>query len=214
MWWQKLKTCSNTASKYKRVEPTQLANPRLRNTALHTVTTFVAVLQLDLQHSCAKQLCLRWTEECRIQPIRWSSRSIKYFKKPEEDNCACKGLFLKVIGPLLSGTEPTVTISRITSGSASVRRNEGRLQICAHCSGANLCVPRPLDVNCWGIRGVGSVHTVNIVSQRQYFVARSLSSYVDNVWFTQYMHLLSYMQASDVGETHSLVPTTVSARPS
>jgi hypothetical protein len=34
-----------------------------------------------------------------------------------------------------------------------------------------------------------SCHTVNIISQRQYFVARGLSSYVRNVcyWFTYYV---------------------------
>jgi hypothetical protein len=52
--------------------------------------------------------------------------------------------------------------------------------------GENLCVPRPLEVNGKGIRGVGEVadkesHTVVYginISQRQYFVARCLSSYV------------------------------------
>jgi hypothetical protein len=56
--------------------------------------------------------------------------------------------------------------------------------------GANLCVRRPSDVKGKGIRGAGgvadkeayTVHTINIISQRQYFVARCLSSYVGNVF--------------------------------
>jgi hypothetical protein len=55
---------------------------------------------------------------------------------------------------------------------------------------ANLCVRSPLDVKDKGIRGVGgtvdkdtcTVHTINIISQWQYFVARCLSSYVGNVF--------------------------------
>jgi hypothetical protein len=56
--------------------------------------------------------------------------------------------------------------------------------------GVNLCARDPLEVKGMGISGVGgvadkeayTVHTINIISQRQYFVARSLSSYVDNVF--------------------------------
>jgi hypothetical protein len=56
----------------------------------------------------------------------------------------------------------------------------------------NLCVPRSLEVKGKGIRGVGgvagkeqyTVHTINTISQRQYFVARRLSSCVGDVWFT------------------------------
>jgi hypothetical protein len=58
--------------------------------------------------------------------------------------------------------------------------------------GANLCIRGPLEVNGKGIRGVGAVadkeiytvHTINITSQQQYFVAHCLISYVSNVWFT------------------------------
>jgi hypothetical protein len=83
----------------------------------------------------------------------------------------------------------------------------------------NLCVPRPLEVNGKGIRGVEgaadneayTVHTINIISQRQYFVARCLSSYVGNVFdlHSTCVCFPSTPQASDVGETHSLVPGTV-----
>jgi hypothetical protein len=56
---------------------------------------------------------------------------------------------------------------------------------------ANLCVRRPLEVKGKGIRKVGgvadkdacTVHSFNF-SQRQYFVARCLSSYVGNVFGT------------------------------
>jgi hypothetical protein len=52
--------------------------------------------------------------------------------------------------------------------------------------GANLCARDPLEVTGKGIREVGgvtdkeacTVHTINIISQRQYFVAHCLSSYV------------------------------------
>jgi hypothetical protein len=46
-----------------------------------------------------------------------------------------------------------------------------------------------------------TVRIINIISQLQYFVARR---------FAWYKRLFSFHpQASDVGETHSLVPTTV-----
>jgi hypothetical protein len=56
--------------------------------------------------------------------------------------------------------------------------------------GANLCVPRPLEIKGKGIRRVGgvavkeayTVHPFNIISQRLYFVAHSLSSCVGNVF--------------------------------
>jgi hypothetical protein len=55
---------------------------------------------------------------------------------------------------------------------------------------ANLCVPRLLEVKGKGISGVGevadketyTVNTINIISPRQYFVARCLSSYIGNVF--------------------------------
>jgi hypothetical protein len=55
--------------------------------------------------------------------------------------------------------------------------------------GANLCVRRPLEINGKGIRGVRvaadkayTVHSINIIFQFQYFVARCLSSYVSNIF--------------------------------
>jgi hypothetical protein len=68
-----------------------------------------------------------------------------------------------------------------------------------------------------GIRGVGGVadkeaYTVHIISQRQCFVARRLSSFDGAVFglHNMYMHLFSfYPQASDVDKTHSLVPAIV-----
>jgi hypothetical protein len=56
--------------------------------------------------------------------------------------------------------------------------------------GANLCSRDPSEVKGKGIRGVGavadkeaySVHTVDIISQRQYFAARCLVSYVGNMF--------------------------------
>jgi hypothetical protein len=56
-----------------------------------------------------------------------------------------------------------------------------------------------------------AVHTINIIFQRQYFVARCLSSYVGNVFGLRSTDMLLfslYPQASDVGKTHSLVPAT------
>jgi hypothetical protein len=55
--------------------------------------------------------------------------------------------------------------------------------------GANLCARDPIQVKCKGIRGAGgvadkeayTVHTINIISQRQYIVARCLIS-VGNVF--------------------------------
>jgi hypothetical protein len=56
--------------------------------------------------------------------------------------------------------------------------------------GANLCVPGPLEVKGKGIREMGevadkeayTVQTINIISQRQYFIARCLSFYVGYVF--------------------------------
>jgi hypothetical protein len=56
--------------------------------------------------------------------------------------------------------------------------------------GTNLCAWGPLKVNGKGIGGVGgaadreayTIHTINIISQPQYFVARCLSSCVDNAF--------------------------------
>jgi hypothetical protein len=52
------------------------------------------------------------------------------------------------------------------------------------------CISRPLEVKAKGIRGVGgvadkeayTVHTINITSQWQYFVACCLNSYASNVF--------------------------------
>jgi hypothetical protein len=80
--------------------------------------------------------------------------------------------------------------------------------------GENLFIWGPLEVKCKGIRGAAdkeefSVDTINIISQWQYFVARWLSSCVDNVFGLHSMCFSFYPQASDVGEAHSLVPGTV-----
>jgi hypothetical protein len=52
--------------------------------------------------------------------------------------------------------------------------------------GANLCARHTLQVKGMDIGGVGgvaeTVHTINIISQRQYFVARCLVSYVGNIF--------------------------------
>jgi hypothetical protein len=53
-----------------------------------------------------------------------------------------------------------------------------------------------------------TVHTINIISQRQYFVAHCLSSCVGNVFGYMCLFLL-YPEGSDVDETHSLVLGTV-----
>jgi hypothetical protein len=53
-----------------------------------------------------------------------------------------------------------------------------------------LCIPHLLEVKGKAIRGVGGVadkeaygvHTINIISQQQYFIARCLSSCVGNVF--------------------------------
>jgi hypothetical protein len=55
--------------------------------------------------------------------------------------------------------------------------------------GANLCIPRPLEVNGKEIRGLGgvagkeacSVHATNIISQRQYSGARCWDSASQNL---------------------------------
>jgi hypothetical protein len=56
--------------------------------------------------------------------------------------------------------------------------------------GANLCPRDPLEVKGKVVIGTGgvadkeayTVHTINIISQLQYFVSRCLSSYVGNVF--------------------------------
>jgi hypothetical protein len=86
--------------------------------------------------------------------------------------------------------------------------------------GANLWVRHPLEVKSMGIRRVGgvadkeayAVHTINIISQRQFFGPSCLSSCVSNVigLHSSYKRLFPfYPQASDVDETHSLVPGIV-----
>jgi hypothetical protein len=84
--------------------------------------------------------------------------------------------------------------------------------------GANLCSRDPLELKDKGIKAVGgiadkeayTVHTTNIVSQRQYIVARCLSSYVGNV-FGLHSVCVSFLlpAASDVGKAHRFDPTTV-----
>jgi hypothetical protein len=55
-----------------------------------------------------------------------------------------------------------------------------------------------------------TVHTINIASQRQYFVVRCLNSYIGNVFGLRSKGLFSlYPQVSDVGETLVLAPATV-----
>jgi hypothetical protein len=53
-----------------------------------------------------------------------------------------------------------------------------------------------------------TVHTINIISQRQYFIAGCLSSCVGYV-FGSLVYAFVFIQASDVGKTHGLVPGTV-----
>jgi hypothetical protein len=66
-----------------------------------------------------------------------------------------------------------------------------------------------------GVRGAGhkeayTVHTTNISSQRQYFVARYLMSYVGNVFGLHSIYtFFFYQKASNVGKAHRLAPTTV-----
>jgi hypothetical protein len=75
-----------------------------------------------------------------------------------------------------------------------------------------------LEVKGKGIRWVGgaadkeahTVHSFNIISQRQYFVVRGLISFV-NVFGLHRKVFFFYPQASDVGKAHSLVPGTVLA---
>jgi hypothetical protein len=69
------------------------------------------------------------------------------------------------------------------------RADHGREQFVGTVVGANLCVRRPLEVKGKGIIGVGqasdkeayTVHSSNIITQRQCFVPRCLSSFVGNV---------------------------------
>jgi hypothetical protein len=74
--------------------------------------------------------------------------------------------------------------------------------------GTKLCVPCLLEVKGKGIRGVANkeaytVHTINIISQQQYFVACHLSLYVGKVF------VLYSVCKLVTGEMHDLVPTTV-----
>jgi hypothetical protein len=85
--------------------------------------------------------------------------------------------------------------------------------------GPNLCARDPLEVTGKGTRGVGgvadkeayAVHTINIISLRQYFVARCLSSYVRNALGLRSICVCFAFcpQASDVGKTHRFTVTTV-----
>jgi hypothetical protein len=81
----------------------------------------------------------------------------------------------------------------------------------------NLCVSCPLHIIGKVKRAVGgaadkeacTVHPTSIISQRQYFTAFFL-----NFWVVMSLVYIIYacpfnQQASDVGETHSLVPATV-----
>jgi hypothetical protein len=75
-----------------------------------------------------------------------------------------------------------------------------------------MCARDLLEVKGKGVRwvadkGVYTAHATDIISQRQYFVARSLISSFGNVFR---MLLFSfYPQATDVGKTHRFAPTTV-----
>lgn len=82
--------------------------------------------------------------------------------------------------------------------------------------GANLWVQHSLEVNGNGTEGgrtagkeTFTVHTRNIISQRQYFIAQP--QFVCRcLWMTKYLSLFSfYLQASDVRDTHSLGQSTI-----
>jgi hypothetical protein len=87
-------------------------------------------------------------------------------------------------------------------------------------AGTNLCVSRQLQVKTKGIRGFGGgggsrKGIIYYMCYKHYFPAAALCNALSQLlywqyhWFTSYMYLVSfYAQASDVGETHSLVPTT------
>jgi hypothetical protein len=88
-----------------------------------------------------------------------------------------------------------------------------------YCSRGESVSSRSVRSKRQGIRGVGrvvdkeayTVHTINIIFQRQYFVARCLISNVGNVFgLHSILYAFSfYSQASDVGKTHRFAPTTV-----
>jgi hypothetical protein len=79
--------------------------------------------------------------------------------------------------------------------------------------GANLCAQDTSEVKGKGIRGMGevadkeacAVQTINIIFQRQYFVARCLISCVNNVFglhrvcvcFTLSRNLVTYIKRTD-----------------
>jgi hypothetical protein len=84
---------------------------------------------------------------------------------------------------------------------------------CGTVVGANLCVRDLFEVIGKVIRGVAdkesyTVHTINIISQRQYFVAaHCLISYVSTVFGSHSICLFSFsLQASDVGKMHRFAP--------
>jgi hypothetical protein len=69
-----------------------------------------------------------------------------------------------------------------------------------------MCARDPLEAKCKGIRGVGeiadkeadTVHTINIISQRQYVVARCLSSYCGYDFGLQSIFFLPWSRSSSV----------------
>jgi hypothetical protein len=75
--------------------------------------------------------------------------------------------------------------------------------------GANLCVRRPLELKDKRIRGVGGIadkeahtaHTIKIISQRQYFVARCLISFFGNIFGLLHSIRIRFPSTS----THKLV---------
>jgi hypothetical protein len=65
----------------------------------------------------------------------------------------------------------------------------------------------------WAGKEAYTAHTVNIISQRQYFVARFSYPLPICLWFTQYLRLFSFCpQASDVSKTLVLISGTVEYR--
>jgi hypothetical protein len=80
--------------------------------------------------------------------------------------------------------------------------------MCSTVVGTKPCVLHLLEIKGRGVRGLAgketyTVQTINIISQWQYFLARCLFLCQSRFWFTV------YLQASDIGEMHSLVLTIV-----
>jgi hypothetical protein len=81
-------------------------------------------------------------------------------------------------------------LSRLAVRNGLHWRCTGTSKLAVTVVGANLCVRGPLQVKGKGIRRMGgvtgketcTVHTFNIISERQYFVTRCLSSFVGDVF--------------------------------